>query len=525
MKFARGIFLVASALFITSCSSYKGGASFYQYGELNTSELVEETKQGYIENYSFKSIKSKDKTYSSFSEVFQSSGSGTKVAHINLPSTGDQKLLVIPVEFSDYKAEDHLPNNALDLINNAFIGTDESNSYNSVGAFYARSSNDRLHLHCQVASKWFTPTYTYKELKATTSLTQNKGILINIYNQAVSWYKENFDDYKDLTFKGIDDKDYLPIYFVYSAPYSGSDGSRQDKNSMMWAFTINYPAPIAWSSFDMLHVSNGKTDAHTFIHETGHLFGLKDYYDTTTRSDEAYVSALGRVDMMDCSLGDHCSFSKLLLGWTKPFLVTGESNIVLHPFEGNNEFILLPSPSYNGSMFDEYLLLEFYTPTYLNYADAILRGDKTTKLFEEYGIKIFHVDARLGIYKGSSGIMQKLLTESDLTADARVDVAYDNNLVRSGSSINTSKCLIQLLSAGTRSSKLVPYFVASDKNEDYETENVTLALRRTLFKLDEGINENMLSDFRWHKNNSPLSYNINIGRISATTATINFTNK
>ena len=73
-------------------------------------------------------------------------------------------------------------------------------------------------------------------------------------------------------------------------------------------------------------------DAHTFIHETGHLLGLDDYYDYND-----YRGAKGGLygaDMMDNNIGDHGSVNKLLLGWIEPTVVcgAGEINIDLLSF-------------------------------------------------------------------------------------------------------------------------------------------------------------------------------------------------
>ena len=52
-------------------------------------------------------------------------------------------------------------------------------------------------------------------------------------------------------------------------------------------------------------------DAHTAIHETGHMLGLSDYYATTTDGDTSY-NAVGTYDMMSANFLDHAlsSFQK-----------------------------------------------------------------------------------------------------------------------------------------------------------------------------------------------------------------------
>ena len=510
---------------LLSCSKSYSFKEFV-FNNLVEDEFVEKVNEGYKLVGNFNPIKTRDKQFNSFDEVFQSPyGLNKEVAHINLHGTGEQKLLVIPIDFEEHPSS-NLPKNAIELIENAFFGQDSANQYYSVSSFYAKSSLDRLHIKGKVAPEWFRSSkYTYSALAEVTSPVSQNAHLKDLYNEAISWYQEKYDDIDDFKFKDISGKDRIPVYFIYSAPYSGYKDTKSSHSSMFWAFTCNSPTPISWSSFFMLHESEGKIDSHTLIHETGHIFGLKDYYDTTSYGSSSLVAALGRADMMDCSLGDHNSFTKMLLDWCRPYELNGDCSITLHSFQGNNEFILVPSNNYNGSVFDEYLLLEFYTPTLLNYTDSTKRNDDAMKLFSTCGVKIYHVDARLALFPGSFTTYTSMLTENSTVGISRVDVAFNNDLSKRGSKIDTSNCLIQLLSAETNTSDLLPYFVASDENKDMKVEDGNIAMRRSLFKAGEGINENMFTDFRWHKDGTELGYNITVSTLTSSFATITFSKK
>ena len=61
----------------------------------------------------------------------------------------------------------------------------------------------------------------------------------------------------------------------------------------------------AWGAPDYGY---GKVDAHTYIHEMGHMLGLPDYYDYSFKS-----SPTGMYDMQDNNVGDHNPFSKMHL--------------------------------------------------------------------------------------------------------------------------------------------------------------------------------------------------------------------
>jgi hypothetical protein len=180
---------------------------------------------------------------------------------------------------------------------------------------------------------------------------------------------------------------------------------------LLWAYSYyNYrhygspsttnPKPIryAWSSRTFMNGPYSGVDAHTFIHETGHLLGLDDYY---TYSEDDY-DAMGGIDMMDYNVGDHNAYSKFFLGWTKPFVVdrnhpsSAQSfTMDIKPFESSGEHVLIKD-NWNGSALDEYISLEFYTPTGVNEKDS--RGYYDSLVPGVPGIKIIHVDSRLGVY-------------------------------------------------------------------------------------------------------------------------------
>ena len=92
--------------------------------------------------------------------------------------------------------------------------------------------------------------------------------------------------------------------------------------------------------------------------------------------------------MMDATYGDHGPISKILLGWITPLVVTGSATVDLTPYAEAGETLLLID-EWNGTIFDEYLLLIFYTPEGLNEKDALY-------WFTTPGIVIYHVDARIG---------------------------------------------------------------------------------------------------------------------------------
>ena len=204
---------------------------------------------------------------------------------------------------------------------------------------------------------------------------------------------------------------------IYASPDSQAMGSSSASN--MWAYctsnsnregTVNDPQAniFFWASYDFMYSSgtkaynragsnygNGDTshctvDAHTFIHEMGHVFGLQDYYDYGKATKPT-----GGFSMQDMNVGAHDPYSRYSLGWATPYVPTQTCTFTVKPIESSGEFVLL-SPSYSGSAFDEYILLELYSPSGLNeldctyaYSGGYPKGPSTP------GVRVWHIDARL----------------------------------------------------------------------------------------------------------------------------------
>ena len=133
-------------------------------------------------------------------------------------------------------------------------------------------------------------------------------------------------------------------------------------------------------------------------HETGHMMGLQDYYDY-----DGAANPMGRVDMMDNNIIDHNAWSKFNYGWVSPYVVDQPGTITLRPSVTSGDCLLLPSSSgWNGTPFDEFLLLEYYTPEGVNEQDSLegYAGRPDLCGFSEKGIRIYHETALLAFQKG-----------------------------------------------------------------------------------------------------------------------------
>lgn len=327
-----------------------------------------------------------------------------------LNALGKQNVLVIPVVVKGF--EINATSKVLNDINESFNGN--STSWKSVKGFYQESSYDKLDLNFTVSS-WFNPNLTYTEMYAKNNgKTEglNDGGTWNILESAVSWYKTNYPS-DDIT-KYDNDKDGFidSVWLIYSSPnhskmnYLGIPAS----TNPFWAFTyfdynneklskVSNPVPFlySWASYDFMYEGYGLSgiDSHTYIHETGHLLGLDDYYDVNGESNP-----MGCIDMMDYNIGDHNAFSKYALGWIKPYIVDKSMTVSIKSLVETGESLIVKSNKYNSTPFDEYFMIQFITPTGLNYKDYIEGYYKGLKVYSDYGVMITHVDARAGYISG-----------------------------------------------------------------------------------------------------------------------------
>ena len=341
------------------------------------------------------------------------------------PSTEKTKFLVIPVWFKDSNEYIVNKNNVKEDIEKAFFGTKEDTGWESVKTYYETESNGRLSIKGTVTD-WYEINYNHNLYNYNLDSPRNNSKSIySLVNDATNWYFNNHSDNR----KNYDcDQDgYLDgVVLIYGCPDRLALSNRNrfsQYGDSLWAYTtwlgssatcdVNKPNAncFLWASYDFMYsektsasrtkanpaYGSGNTtycsiDAHSYIHEVGHMFGLDDYYDYANKYNPS-----GGFSMQDDNVGGHDPFSCLTLGWADAYVPYEECTITLTPFQSSHEVILL-SPSFNSanSPFDEYLLLELYTPTGLNKFDTDhLYREGYPRGVDETGIRLWHIDARL----------------------------------------------------------------------------------------------------------------------------------
>lgn len=324
-----------------------------------------------------------------------------------VPSHGESKILVIPVNFHEYAS---FTNEQLRALNCAFNGNniDYTNDYwESVKSYYRKSSYNQLDLNftiCDpISSNLSKQDFIELENKSEKSGQGVKKILEYAYsNMKLDGNKidyKNYDNNQDGFIDGV--------WLIYNV----LDFNEVYNKDLFWAYTfwnidektkpnLNNPVFGVYANcaqtFTYIQSKEGY-DAHTLIHETGHMLGLDDYY----TYDDVKASATGGLDMMDLNIGDHNSYSKFALGWIKPKVINIKNKeIKLRSFTETGECLLL-SQSFENSPFDEYFLVEYYTNSSLNKLDSEVNygtnkfNNPYNKLYDYNGVKITHVDARL----------------------------------------------------------------------------------------------------------------------------------
>jgi M6 family metalloprotease-like protein len=377
-----------------------------------------------------------------------------------VPSVGTYNLLVFPIELTDYPFASQTLTD-IDTCLNA-SGSNETGYWESLSSFYKKSSYGKLNLSYTVAPKYKTGLTASQLFKKNTTTAAASTYCLQ---QAVANYKSVNGDASTQKFDNDGDGAIDGVIMVYSCPDASQNASiaRIDPEiSLFWAYTYwdynhgssywTKSSPMGnvyfWMSYDFLYeaASSPAVDPHTLIHESGHMLGLDDYYSGGNGSDPKF-NPMGGWVMMDENILDHDVFSKMALGWTTPYVVSGNCTLEINPSETSGDCILIAPSSWNQTAFDEYLLLELYTPTDLNYLDSHTKYSSREKHYTTSGVKLYHVDARVvstSDYKTWTAFSGTTLTGAGSTKAYEVAAS---NCYKDTAKCNSSYSLIRMISA------------------------------------------------------------------------------
>jgi M6 family metalloprotease-like protein len=387
---------------------------------------------------------------------------------VGLPSLGNVNVLVFVVDFPDY------PFASADVtladIDKAYNGSSSEMAYESLASFYQKSSYGKLNINADIYGVYRAPEDSdyYADLYETEYPDSDLLYdLLVFYNGQIDYsdYDANNDGFIDA------------LYIIYTAPVSYDSGS-----DLWWAYQDIYiyegdyfdgvePYYFVWMGTEFLTEGDEPLNARTIIHETGHLLGLEDYYDYDP--DGRYnVGGLGGADMMDSTFGDHNPFSKILLGWVVPKVVTQSMVFTLLPSLQNGD-VLLVINQWNNTIFDEYLLITYYTPEGLNDDDPVYN-------FTVSGIVIYHVDAKI---------------DNGWQDNTAYYTIFNNN------------------NSDTRN-KLIK-FIEADMGGDIDDRSYGWAENTDLFQEGDVLKQNVYPNYRWYDLTKPMNFTIAIGELTS----------
>ena len=458
---------------------------------------------------------SNDKTINDLRDLLLVNRSGYERKNI-LP-TGERKLLVVPVYFTDSDTSTHEKKTI--FIQNAFFGDTSHTNYDSVAGYYNKSSYGQLKLTGEVAP-WYNTGKSSKEWANYTHTVASN----NIACQAIDYLKTHSDI--DFSQYDLDDDNNIDgVYIIYDHPQEDNTS-----NSLFWAYTYythpnddgyNTTEPYlnnySWTSVETIIQKDNRSYTNYLIHETGHLFGLTDYYNTLSSSKTSYhYQPTGCFDMMDYNIGDHSALSKYLLKWSSP-LVTKKGNytVKLKPLNSSGEYLLVPSSKYNNSPFSEYLLIEYFAPTGLNnYSGTFSYVDKNGnsgiyRYPQHYGLKIYHVNATLGYFvKGNNTNLICTIDDPDWESKTNgktvgLDYAYTNSLSDSDAEKGSPTFYHLLESSGSNS------FIDG-----------VPANNGTLFKVGDDFGITKFVDYKF-SNGEAVNFTLKVEKINSKEITLN----
>lgn len=414
----------------------------------------------------------------------------------HLDSLSEQHILVIPFGFQDTELANVQTDANLDRIQKTFFGTEQeikaAGGWQSLASFYNKSSYGKATVQGKVLPTWVK--YNGTSSQFVSSHGGNAGVSAAEF--ARNWYIDEYKkqghgalgaDAEPLSYFDVNNDGFIDLIWVIY-----SHGTIQDTD--WWAYktnTGNSPATdktkpevqtLGWASIDWMFKNNGGYDSHTFIHETGHTFGLADYYDYNHK-----WSPMGGVDFMDHNMGDHCMFSKFTLGWTAPLVVDEDAIITLRPGTTTGDCFIIPSPNYNGTAFDEYMMFELMAPVGIAEQDY-KNGYEGVAGYSKPGIRITHVDARVYETNRDTYLVDAPQNGKDFRIDnscgGRVGIKIDGDyfpIMKDGKLEKSYMCLTSLMESVINEDNWTntSTYTASNSTLFQQGQNFTLSSKRS----------------------------------------------
>jgi M6 family metalloprotease-like protein len=252
-----------------------------------------------------------------------------------LKSSGTQKTLTLLIDFKDHRAEKELPGMTPDIFRQNIYGAGTAAAqrckpYESVNAYYKRASQGKVDIQGNVLG-WYHFPKNRNEYEPPAGLPEDQRAAANnlaifkIVSEALNSLGASHDFAQ---YDNNNDGNIGLVTILYAGPNTGWFG-------FWWAYQWNFFVPDAETTtfggkklkqfvFSFVEKRDGSDfDPTTLVHETGHAFGLADYYDYNGKN-----GGVGGIDMMDANKGNQNAFSRWLLDWIQPEIIGGGSPAV-----------------------------------------------------------------------------------------------------------------------------------------------------------------------------------------------------
>ena len=266
---------------------------------------------------------------------------------------------------------------------------DEKGRY-SLSQYYSISSHGALTINSFVTD-WYSAPYTVEEMKTAMP---NRDFIKAI----LEWLYKTYPDMDWTVFDG-DKNGYFDSVILVNAADDAEGGYMTLSFNGGFMTRDSYTDDLAGTAEmpginGYINAAAHLFDHNVLIHEFAHSLGIIDYYDVTYSG----IDAVGHFDMQSASHGDWNAYSKYAVGWIEPTVVTdlkvGESvEIEIGAAALTGDAIVIPGAhsDYNGTPFDEYVLIDLYTSDGLNFYDS----KNYYGMEGAVGVRIYHIDARM----------------------------------------------------------------------------------------------------------------------------------
>lgn len=345
-----------------------------------------------------------------------------KNGYVTTAYEGEVKVLAIPIWFTDsnefISTDDTIKDSnnktqreqIIEDLDTTLFGENEDLIFRSLRTYYLEESLGKLKISGKVAP-W------YESNTKSTDYGDKDDAITTLTVDAVKWYfdesgtsetRADYDANNDgkidhiMVFYGSNYhcfRNGLAVSSAWCRKVGDTTDSYISRSSFSWISALNLYgltgiSPNVYSQLTKNDLStiNG-IKAKTIIHEFAHAIGILDIYDISMKNEPA-----GGFNMQSGKTGGHDPYNMLAMGWANPYVfdssdttLSNEISITINDFQSSGDVILLtPHWDSENQIFDEYILLELFTPTGLNQFDA-----NSAKIPNLVGIRLWHINATI----------------------------------------------------------------------------------------------------------------------------------